>query len=329
MHLYVYDASNSGGTLTWTSNTIPMEKFGAEEDVSTKPLNGTRQYAEAMVAVKVKGNLVNETTIQPYYNETTNYGGPKGFLLYVTGTLTNTQDGIIDNSHGAYAEGEDVWLWKNGNNTYEYVPAAGGEGGSQVGHGNGSSGIDGTDTTTIPLTTLSRRATGGGGSGSSYQGTGMAGGPGTSYSGGTGGGGTIRPNSYTPTAGDLYGGAGGSGLSYGSWACGGAGNPSGPGHDSAAQQGTGGLLIIYANEFSNSGNIYAKGANGAENNTYMSCRGGSSGGGSINVFYNTLVNKGSFSVTGGSTNKKDNQGGAGGSGSVSTGSIATGTYVAN
>ena len=70
--------------------------------------------AQNMVIVKVKGDYtVNSgVTVGPYYNET--YGGPKGFLLYVEGKLTN--NGTIDNSHGAYAVGQDVYLYKNSDN---------------------------------------------------------------------------------------------------------------------------------------------------------------------------------------------------------------------
>jgi hypothetical protein len=111
-------------------------------------------------------------------------------MLYVTGTLTN--NGTIENSHGAYAEGQDVYLLKNFNGEYEYVPAVGASGASitntsslynGTGHNylNGNPGIDGTG-----------RQTGGGGSGAirnyvtrMYSGAGSAG---TSYSGGSGGG---------------------------------------------------------------------------------------------------------------------------------------------
>ena len=53
-------------------------------------------------------------TVRPYYDEL--YGGPKGFTMYVTGKLEN--NGTIDNSHGAKAEGQDVYLWKNADGTY-------------------------------------------------------------------------------------------------------------------------------------------------------------------------------------------------------------------
>lgn len=61
-------------------------------------------------------------------------------------------------------------------------------------------------------------------------------------------------------------------------------------------------------------------------------------GGNINIFYNTISERGTFNVLGGSGGQADGftawyyypgqpiQGGNGGNGSVSCGSIATGTY---
>ena len=60
--------------------------------------------------------------------------------------------------------------------------------------------------------------------------------------------------------------------------------------------------------------------------------GGGSGGGSINIFYNSkIVNKPTMNVSGGSGKDLGYNGkrsDAGASGSVSTGNISTGTYVA-
>ena len=132
-----------------------------------------------MVIVKVNGDLTIDSgvTVSPYYNT---YGGPKGFTLYVTGTLTN--NGTINNSHGAKAVGENVYLWKNDDGSYEFVPAVGGAKGAgfkKYRGGNGKPGSAG-----------SGRATGGGGSGacSGETTTCGSGSDGTSYSGGSGGG---------------------------------------------------------------------------------------------------------------------------------------------
>ena len=112
-----------------------------------------------MVIVKVNGDLIIDegVTVGPYY---TNYGGPKGFLIYVTGTLTN--NGTINNNHGANAVGKDVYLWKNPDGTDEVVPAVGASGGSSSqapgsGAAIGNNGEDGTN-----------RQTGGGASGSAW-----------------------------------------------------------------------------------------------------------------------------------------------------------------
>ena len=221
--------------------------FGDENDVATE--NG---YAQNMVIVKVNGNLtINEgVTVNPYYTE---YGGPKGFTIYVTGKLIN--NGTIDNSHGAKAEGQNVYLWKNSDGTYEYVPAEGG----------------------IKNTSGENRKTGGGGTGG-YGSDPGDGASGTSYSGGTGGVSTCG------SSGTANGGVGGSAISCGFVAPGGAGNPGGTGIGSkSGENGTGGLLIIYSDNYENKGTISASGSNGG---IYNSIIGGGSGGGSINIFTN-------------------------------------------
>ena len=141
--------------------------LGTEDDVAT-----ASEYAKNMIVLKVNGNLtVDEGAKLTAYASKDGYGGPKGMTIYCTGTLTN--NGTISmTARGAKAEGEDVYLWKNTDNTYEFVPAAGG-------------------------------ATGGGGSGAVGQwrnpstGSGAAG---TSYSGGSGGGGMDANNNSNGNA---------------------------------------------------------------------------------------------------------------------------------
>ena len=248
VHMYVIE-----GDQIWSSDQI----FGDAGDVATKNDN-----AQNMVVVKVKGNVTIEegVTVRPYYDEL--YGGPKGFTMYVTGKLEN--NGTIDNSHGAKAEGQDVYLWKNADGTYEYVPALGGN--------SNQSG--------------SKRQTGGGGQGGA---NGGYGGSGTSYSGGTGGSNTV----LTPAS-----NIGGQGSSSASDNGGGAGNPGGTSRssDRYGANGTGGLLILYAKEYQNNGLISATGARGGDNSN---SGGGGSGGGSINIFYNFLVFSGNTVVNGG------------------------------
>lgn len=92
------------------------------------------------------------------------------------------------------------------------------------------------------------------------------------------------------------------------------GNPGGKGMINVSQttslsgsNGTGGLLIIYANTFINNSNIESKGSKGGDGYNYGG-QGGSSGGGSINIFYN---NKGTISTIDASGGIANSQGGAG------------------
>ena len=172
LRVYSFD-----GNLNIKTNTT----FGTEEDVAT-----ASEYAKNMIVLKVNGDLtIDEGTTLTAYASKDGYGGPKGMTIYCTGTLTN--NGTIDmTARGAKAVGQNVYLFKNADNTYEYVPAVGADGGKSVGgyemKCNGKNGANGTD-----------RQTGGGGSGSCYTGFretaySGAGAKGTSYSGGTGGG---------------------------------------------------------------------------------------------------------------------------------------------
>ena len=175
VHLYNYN-----GDQVWSENKVFGDAGDISRDVAATDLKPAyRSYAQNMVIVKVNGDLtINEgVTVGPYY---TNYGGPKGFTLYVTGKLTN--NGTIDNSHGAYAEGQNVYLWKNTDGSYEYVPAVGGAGGAARGGGSQLPGYNGNNGVSV-----NKRATGGGGSGGHhYSGGGAtgAGGAGSSNSGG-------------------------------------------------------------------------------------------------------------------------------------------------
>lgn len=97
--------------------------------------------------------------------------------------------------------------------------------------------------------------------------------------------------------------------------------------------GTGGLLIIYGKSVINNRNFISTGSLAATNSSWMVC--GSSGGGSINIFYQDNYISGTNNISGGekqcgnSTGNGNCYGGAGGNGSISSGCIATGTYVAD
>lgn len=163
--------------------------LGTEEDVAT-----ASEYAKNMIVLKINGDLtIDEGATLTAYASKDGYGGPKGMAIYCTGTLTN--NGTISmTARGAKAEGQDVYLWKNTDNTYEFVPAVGGAGGviSTSRNTGGRPGSSGTG-----------RATGGGGSGAVGQwgnpstGSGAAG---TSYSGGSGGGGMDANNNSNGNA---------------------------------------------------------------------------------------------------------------------------------
>ena len=276
-------------TLDGNQHFTENKTFGDAYDVATKDT-----YAQNMVIVKVNGDLEIDSgvTVGPYYDKS--YGGPKGFTLYVTGKLTNK--GTIDNSHGAKAYGQNVYLWKNTDGSYEYIPAEGAAGGSiRTGH-VAPSGASGKN-----------RQTGGGG------GAGAIGGTGTSYSGGTGAG-NANHN------GEANGAAGGAGN--GNYSGTGAGNPAGS-NGVLGENGTGGLLTIYANEYENRGLIKATGSYGgivtaSKNYVYS---GGSSGGGSINIFtVSKIIEYGNNNVNGGSSTGLSTganySGGAGGNGTI-------------
>ena len=82
-------------------------------------------YAKNMVILKVNGNLtINNGVTLTACKSANGYGGPKGMMIYCTGTITN--NGTISmTARGAKAEGQNVYLWKNNNGSFEYVPKDG------------------------------------------------------------------------------------------------------------------------------------------------------------------------------------------------------------
>ena len=251
----------------------------------------------------------------------------KGMVIYVAGTLINNGK-ISMTARGASATGQDVYLYND-----EYVPAIGGNGGKGVkGQVNGNVGINGT-----------KRSTGGGGAGASMRAntTGGNGGSGTSYSGGTGGGGasSALDTGRVGYSGSNTGGAGGVALGRRTSstmyaASGGVGNPSGK--DAApisganvtvtgnvtsnSPSGTGGLLVIFTSVLENNGIIESNGIGSTYPKGYnngVACSGGSSGGGSINIFSTNCISEGTLTATGGkSTIVSGCTGGNGGNGSI-------------
>jgi len=174
------EALVDGSTL---SNKV--YSFGSAEDVS----NGTERDAQNTVVLKVEGDLtINSGVTLTSVANAQGYGGPKGMIVYCTGKLTN--DGTISmTARGARAEGQNVYLYKNANNSFEYVPSVGATGAvtASVNGKSNAAGLAGANGLSG-----SGRQTGGGGSGSalsySWEAWTGAGGTGTSYSGGPGGG---------------------------------------------------------------------------------------------------------------------------------------------
>ncbi len=313
-------------------------EIGSENDVATENEN-----AKSMVVLKVNGDLtINEEAKLTAYASKNGYGGPKGMMIYCTGTLTN--NGTISmTARGAKAEGQNVYLWKNSDNSYEFVPAVGASGADSA--KIATSGFWGGTFSAVGKAgnnSINRQTAGGGsgaaianGSGSYvYNSKSGAGARGTSYSGGTGGGsalGEVLYSGYTAESGTANGGKGGKSKSnYLGNAGSGAGNPGGTDGNvgSKGSNGTGGLLIIYANNIINNSIIEANGSNGGTG--YWNAGGGSSGGGSINIFYkdNYTENNGSITADGGiAMGATGYKGGAGGTGSISVGQILNGTYT--
>jgi len=107
------------------------------------------------------------------------YGGPKGLIIYCTGKFTNNGE-VNMTARGAYAKGQNVYLWKNSETSYEYIASNGGN--VRANTGTWTKGLDGNKGT--------HRACGSGGAGGSAGSKGGSGGAGTSWSGGSGGGGS-------------------------------------------------------------------------------------------------------------------------------------------
>ena len=311
------DIKSGNYTLEVNGEQYPAEIYNYDEDVNyiTDKNLGTTENDNRMLIMKYKGNLNIEAN-----NIITAQARKKGMFIYVEGELTNNGE-ISMTARGANAEGQDVYLLKDENGDYEYVPAEGATGAEKVSiksSGNYTEATKGKDGSTG----INRQA-GGGGSGVAkahgYKNTAYlkeytqsassgAGAMGTSYSGGTGGGSGYRLVTYDHSKGKVESGSNGSmgnlnGGAGGNGDRGGTGNPGGtPGGTS----GTGGLLIIYSDSLDNKGEINSKGTN-------SNGLGGASGGGSVNIFYRELIEQGNINAIGGNGGSF---GGSGGDGSV-------------
>lgn len=85
-----------------------------------------------MLIVKYHKNLTIDAGVTVTATNVSNLTYKKGMYICVMGDLVN--NGTISMSaRGTYnQEGENVYLWKNTDNTYEYVPAVGGAGAARV-----------------------------------------------------------------------------------------------------------------------------------------------------------------------------------------------------
>lgn len=102
-------------------------EFGNDSDVATANTEASR-----MVVLKVNGNLtIKEGVTVTAVKSEENYGGPKGLFIFC-GEELNNKGTISMSKRGARATGENVYLWKNSDESFEYVPAVGATGGKAV-----------------------------------------------------------------------------------------------------------------------------------------------------------------------------------------------------
>ena len=116
------------GTNTFEGATLKngIYSFGNVNDIG----NST-------VLLKVNGNLIINSNITLTSVSGSN-NGPKGFIVYCTGTLTNNGT-ITMNNNSAYVTGQNIYLYKNTNKEYNMVNALGGNAGARaVGNTSGT-----------------------------------------------------------------------------------------------------------------------------------------------------------------------------------------------
>lgn len=329
----VADYLNQTVTINEVSLDCDIYRVNNNSELTAAVFTGCiAEDANTQIIIGSNLSVANGTTLIPPYR-------CKGIIIGCPGTFTNA--GIISmTARGASGAGKNIQL------TDDYmISAVGGTGGAGVdtstgGSGRGVDGLSGNSPSTGII------SCGGGGSGAGYRAnnspTTGAGGNGTSFSGGAGGGAAIG-STAGGTNGSSTGGAGGNGVTYnGDYmvTCG-AGNPRGssmhsstvvPATDSYIQfdeegTGTGGLIVILSNFFINEGTIKAEGSKARGINStsaFHQSTGGSSGGGCVCIISVTSDNTGTISTAGGVTatntmtspgsGKYAEYGGAGGAG---------------
>ncbi len=323
-------------------------RYSLEEGQTSRTVSlGDESTEHKTLVVKYHGNLTIDKGVTITATTVNNLTYKKGMYICVLGDIYN-EGKISMTARGTYnAEGEDVYLWKNINDTYEYVPAEGAKGLPAIKPGRSYIGTNGNNGT--------ERQTGGGGQGSaiinrlegsadSYIGSSTGG---NSYAGGNGSGALVRCNigaigasatqatntsggnahAYDKNSNSSYFAGGGAGTIGGNSAYNRVSTSMG---QSKAENGVGGLLMIYSENFTNEGSILSEGSEGAGGTFNLIKRfngvagGAGSGGGSINIFTKFMNNLGVISSTGGNGGKVSTtrcnmgalQGGSGGSGTV-------------
>lgn len=289
----------------------------SDVEYTTSPVLGTE--TDSMLILKYNNLTIGSSVVL------TPADPRRGMCIFVKGELIN--NGTISmTARGVETEGQNIYLYEN-----EFIPAIGAEGGGSVGKSGTNASFTG-----VPGANGVGRQTGGGASGSSvqsgdgsetrsaYSGTG---GRGTSYSGGPGGGAATREwvaSNAQGGNGSSSGGAGGFGVfttgnnASQPAATGGAGNPGGAGSNPRGRDvtqlngsnGTGGLLILVTNVIRALGTVESKGSNGGIAHTIYG-DGGSSGGGSINIFYSELNSTIDLVSAAGGESRTTNNGGDG------------------
>lgn len=306
----VDDYLNQTVTINEVSLDCDIYRVNNNSELTANVFTGCiAEDANTQIIIGSNLSVANGTTLTPPYR-------CKGIIIGCPGTFTNAGT-ISMTARGASGAGKNIQL------TDDYmISAVGGTGGAGVntstgGSGRGVDGLSGNSPSTGII------SCGGGGSGAGYRAnnspTTGAGGNGTSFSGGAGGGAAIG-STDGGTNGSSTGGAGGNGVTYnGSYlATCGAGNPRGssmrgsiviPATDSYMYfdeegTGTGGLIVILSNFFINKGTIKAEGSKARGINSVSSFHqstGGSSGGGCVCIISVTSDNTGTISTAGGVT----------------------------
>lgn len=131
VHTIVYDGNLVLDGVTSVDGAILTSNVYEFGD-STVDVGTSTADASNMVILKVNGDLtINSGITITGCKSASGYGGTKGFMIFCTGTMTN--NGVISmTARGAKAAGQNVYLWKNNDNSFEYVPALGGSGATAV-----------------------------------------------------------------------------------------------------------------------------------------------------------------------------------------------------